>query len=73
MEIEDMVEEFAARLKEARKLRGMSIRELSEESGVGATTIWTYEQGEGSRLPALSTIVYLADALDVSIEWLVGR
>ena len=57
------------RLKELRQLRAMSQEELSEESGVGRTTISRIERGETGAQGR--TLRRLAKALGVGVEELV--
>ena len=65
---------FAERLKQARKRAGISQLQLSKLSGVGQNTISGYENEKGqSRLPSLVVAAALADALNVSLDWLCGR
>jgi transcriptional regulator with XRE-family HTH domain len=68
---------FSRRLREARRARGWNRVELAERSGVFSQQINRYEaprylRGVGQG-PLIGTIYRLADALDVSIDWLVGR
>jgi transcriptional regulator with XRE-family HTH domain len=42
------------RLKELRRERVLSLRELEEKSGVFYNTIWRLEDGRQGRIPALS-------------------
>ena len=51
------------RLKELRRERVFSLRELEEKSGVSYNTIWRIEDGRQGAHPR--TIRKLADALDV--------
>jgi transcriptional regulator with XRE-family HTH domain len=52
------------RLKELRRERVLSLRELEEKSGVSYNTIWRIEDGRQGAHPR--TIRKLADALDVA-------
>ena len=63
---------FAARLKLARKKAGLSLRDLSEALGsrVSAQAIGKYERGE--MMPSSGTLLALAKALDVSLDYLMG-
>lgn len=62
---------FLERLQEARQRKGLSQRTLADKIGVHKNQIWLYENGKTE--PRLSTLVWIADALEVSIDWLVGR
>ena len=62
---------FGKRLEAARMEKGWSIRELGRRIGVESSTISSYELE--THEPRLFYIVLLADALEVSIDWLTGR
>ena len=57
------------RLRELRRLRVLTLRELEEESGVSYNTIWRLENGYRQARP--STIRRLAAALEVKPAELV--
>ena len=57
------------KLKELRRLRVLTLRELEEESGVSYNTIWRLENGYRQARP--STIRRLAAALGVEASELV--
>ncbi len=52
------------KLKELREERALSLRELSEASGVSHTTIWEHERGKIGAHPR--TVRLLAEALGVT-------
>jgi transcriptional regulator with XRE-family HTH domain len=52
-------------LCDARERRGLSIRELSAESGVSREAISAIERGD--RYPSLQTLEALAHALNISV------
>lgn len=59
---------FSQRLTQARKRKQLSQAELSSIAGVSTTTLSAYENN--GRPPALDIAKKLADALDVSLDWL---
>jgi transcriptional regulator with XRE-family HTH domain len=59
------------RLKELRRERVLSLRELEEKSGVSYNTIWRIEDGRQGAHPR--TIRKLADALGVQPSELIRR
>lgn len=59
-----------AKLRQIRKRRVLTLRELEEVSGVSYNTIWRLENGFTQARP--STIRKLASALGVEAEELVG-
>lgn len=64
---------FAKRLKEIRQKRGITQQYLAEILNVAVRTYQRYEAVNGFCDPPLSTLVKIADFLDVSIDYLLGR
>ena len=62
---------FAKRLKELRKSKKMSQKELADILSVSPSTIGMYEQGR--RKPDPDTLKLLANYFDVSIDYILGR
>lgn len=63
-------ERIGEKVKALRLMRGMNQTELAEKSGVADSTISSIERGE--RYGIVTTYLYLAEALDVSIAALLG-
>jgi len=63
---------IAIRIRESRKLKKISQKELSELISVTASAISQYETGQSE--PSIKKLSKIAIALDVSFEWLAtGR
>lgn len=62
---------FGERLMIERKRKGLTKQELSEICGIYKSAISRYESGETE--PLLFSAMCIADALGVSIDYLVGR
>lgn len=63
---------FKLRLQQMRKLRKLSQEELANKSaGLTSTAISHFESG--TRKPSFDNLRKLADALEVSIDYLMGR
>lgn len=63
---------FATRLKEARNRAGFTQKELAERTFVGYSTICRYEQeNQENKSPLAVNLVRLAQALDVTAEFLL--
>ncbi len=58
-------------LRKFRDLRGLTQAQMGARSAIGAASISHFETGQ--RTPTLQTIVKLADALDVTVDALLGR
>lgn len=57
-------------MKQLRKDKKMSQGELAKQLGISTSTVGMYEQGR--RDPDTQTLLKLAQALDVSMDYLVG-
>lgn len=62
---------FPQRLRETRNLRELDQAALGGLAGIPATSISHFESGK--RKPSLDNLRKLADALQVSIDYLLGR
>jgi transcriptional regulator with XRE-family HTH domain len=63
-------EHFGARVRKARQLREIGIGPLSKETGIRSATLFAYEDGRS--LPSYGSLVAVAKALDVSIDYLAS-
>lgn len=64
-------QEVGARIREARKARGLTLQELSERSGVALSTISKAERGDIAL--TYEKFAGLAHALELEFEQLLGR
>ncbi|NHM27964.1 helix-turn-helix transcriptional regulator [Desulfofundulus sp. TPOSR] len=62
---------FSERLKEARKKKNLLQKELATLLGVSRTTVTSWENG--TRVPEFETLRRIADVLEVSVDYLLGR
>lgn len=58
-------------LRKFRDLRGLTQAQMGARSGVGAASISHFETGQ--RTPTLETLIKLANALNVTVDALLGR
>ena len=63
--------QFGKRLRDIRIARNMKQQTLADAVNIALRTYQHYEKGD--REPSLSTLIALADALDVSVDELLGR
>lgn len=56
------------RLRDLRKEKGLTLRELSEKVGITAAALSSYEKGQ--KEPSLGFAIKLAEFYEVSLEWL---
>lgn len=62
---------FPSRLKAARELRGYSQAQLGEKAKMPPSSVAHFETG--NRKPSFDTLKNLANALDVTTDYLIGR
>lgn len=62
---------FRKRLGDTRKLRDLNQEGLAKKAALPSTAISHFESG--TRKPSFDNLRKLADALDVSIDYLMGR
>ena len=62
---------FAQRLKARREELGLTQKDLAERLSFVSTTVCSYERLRQE--PSLQTLSALADELEVSVDWLLGR
>ena len=62
---------FPERLRAARETRGLSQAELAEKAHLQASAISHFETG--TRKPSFDNLRRLADALDATTDYLLGR
>jgi transcriptional regulator with XRE-family HTH domain len=63
--------DFPANLRALREVRQLTQAELGKRAGIGAASVSHFETGQ--RTPSLDSLVKLADALQVSVDTLLGR
>ena len=66
-----MMSAFPARLKQIRNEHGKKQREVAEYLGIKLRSYQAYEGG--TREPSIDMLIAIADFLEVSIDYLVGR
>ncbi len=67
----DVTRQFAANLRQARETRMLTQAALGERASIAAASVSHFETGQ--RAPSLASLVKLADALQVSVDSLLGR
>jgi ribosome-binding protein aMBF1 (putative translation factor) len=66
-----MSKEFGNRVMQARKEKGLSREELANLIGTSGPIIGRYERGD--MMPSVEIATKIADALEVSLDFLVGK
>ncbi len=62
---------FPYRLNSVRKSRGVTAQQMADFLCMGLRAYRNYESGD--RFPSADTLIKIADKLDVSIDYLLGR
>lgn len=62
---------FASKLREVRVRRALAQQSVAEAINVSLRAYQFYEQG--TREPSLDSLIRLADFLNVSVDYLLGR
>lgn len=62
---------IGARILTLLKKKGMTQRELANEIGVTETSISRYISGQ--RVPKSNIVVYMADVLNTTTDYILGR
>ncbi len=66
-----VADDLSSNVRAFRELRGLTQADLARRAGMQAASISHFEPGQ--RLPSLDSLVRLADALEVSVDMLLGR
>src|ERR1700741_2724011 len=64
-------DEFSERLRQAREYRGLTQGELAQKAGLQPSAVSHFETGV--RKPSFDNLRLLADTLDVTTDYLLGR
>lgn len=62
---------FGKRLREFRKEKNLTQKELAEQIGIKRNSYSDWETGKNE--PSLENLVKLADLFEVPLDWLFGR
>ncbi len=62
---------FNKRLREARMIRGLTQQKMADSIGVALRSYQCYETG--TRSPSFDTLIRIADILECSTDYLLGR
>ena len=61
---------FARNLRMLRESKGLSLRDLAHELGIGKSSLQLYESAEAD--PSMTVVKMIAEYFDVDVNWLVG-
>lgn len=69
----DVPSELVNRLHALRISRGLTIQQMAEECSIPKSSLESYMKMNGAKRPGIDALISIADGMDVSIDWLVGR
>lgn len=61
------------RLHQLAVRNGITVKEMAEKCGVPKSSLEGYMRLRGAKRPGVDAVIAIADAMNVSIDWLVGR
>lgn len=61
----------SARIKSLCKIRGIFIKDLLAQAGINRNFIYDLEKG--GKMPSVDKFIRIADCLDCSVDYLLGR
>lgn len=65
--------EIVNRLHALRIRNALTIQKMAEVCGLPKSSLESYMKVSGAKRPGLDALIAIADGMDVSIDWLVGR
>ena len=66
----DYQEIFSRRLRKTMQQQGVTIKRLSEQTGIARKTLYAYRMG--IRGPGMLALIAIANALGKDLDWLCG-
>lgn len=69
MDMSEILDALAQRVRQLRESHGLSLSQLSEQSGIAKATLFKVERGRTN--PTLETLISIAETFDVSVQSLV--
>jgi transcriptional regulator with XRE-family HTH domain len=70
----ELPSELVNRLHSLRISRGLTIQQMAEKCGIPKSSMESYmKMFGGAKRPGIDALISIADGMDVSIDWLVGR
>lgn len=73
MDDDDGPDVLVQRLHSLAVQRGLTIKDMAHKSGVPKSSLEGYMRLKDAKRPGIDAVVSIADAMGVSIDWLVGR
>ncbi|MDN5787117.1 helix-turn-helix domain-containing protein [Pseudorhodobacter sp.] len=69
----EQTSEVVRRLHSLRVQRGYTIQQMAQVCSIPKSSLESYMRFEGARKPGLDALLSIANGMDVSLDWLVGR
>jgi len=71
MNAETIISRLGQKLREARKLRGLTLERVSNQIQISKQMLSLIERGKAK--PSLRRLIQLGDLYKISFDWLLGR
>lgn len=65
--------ELVTRLHSLRISKGLTIQQMADKCGIPKSSLESYMKTFGAKRPGIDALLSIANGMDVSIDWLVGR
>lgn len=65
--------ELVNRLHNLRISRGLTIQQMAAKCGIPKSSLESYMKFSGAKRPGVDALITIADTMEVSLDWLVGR
>lgn len=65
--------ELVSRLHSLRVKRGLTVQQMAERCGIPKSSLESYMKMSGAKRPGVDALIAIADGMDTSIDWIVGR
>lgn len=65
--------DLPTRLHFLRHQHGLTVHEMASRCGLPKSSLESYMKSTGAKRPGVDALVAIADAFDVSVDWIIGR
>lgn len=65
--------DIAARLRQLQTKQGLTLQEMADRCGLPKRSLENYMKPKDAQRPGVDALLGIADGLNVSIDWIVGR
>lgn len=73
MQLDAKTSDVAFRLRQLQAKHGLTIQEMADRCGLPKRSLENYMKQKDAQRPGLEALIGIADGMNVSIDWIVGR